>query len=249
MNGNESHYIFVSSVSNMKVVSGIASFRRVRNQSLFISWTVSVGLKAEHFMKLPFTTVYDFLMAGLFKLQLLSLSTSITSYFMTYLTYLFFFFRFRICCCCIFHSSGTAAPPWRHEYFCWKHVVFALMYREVLVGLQRCGAMWSPVVWSDRGWKARVKIVSCQSPSIWGWTLTRERCSAPQSHRSHRSACLCCSKDVVHFIDIQQCDMQHQTKPGITRQWSWFMQTNRKCLDSWRGWSINGIHFLCVVFY
>lgn len=187
MNGNESHYIFVSSVSNMKVVSGIASFRRVRNQSLFISWTVSVGLKAEHFMKLPFTTVYDFLMAGLFKLQLLSLSTSITSYFMTYLTYLFFFLDLESAVVASFTPLGLQLPPWRHEYFCWKHVVFALMYREVLVGLQRCGAMWSPVVWSDRGWKARVKIVSCQSPSIWGWTLTRERCSALQSHRSPRT--------------------------------------------------------------
>lgn len=59
---------------------------------------------------------------------------------------------------------------------------YLLWCREVLVGLQRCDAMRSPVVWSDRGWKAQVKIVSRESQASDA-ELPQEK-GAVYSHRT-----------------------------------------------------------------
>lgn len=72
---------------------------------------------------------------------------------------------------------GSNGEAWLFSFFFFfvvERMWYLLWCREVLVGLQRCDAMRSPVVWSDRGWKAQVKIVGSESRASEA-ELPRER--------------------------------------------------------------------------
>lgn len=140
------------------------------------------------------------------------------------------------------HSSGTAAPEGRHDFF-----FFLLKACGICFDVERCLLAFKDATpcgppWCDptedekpklRSWVARTKHLKLNSHKR---KVQRIRIALLPPYAvqplSAAAAIYCTS------LTYTVCDMQHQSQPGITWQWSWFMQTNRKCLDSRQEWHI-----------